>query len=293
MPPNHSTPATSEPTKMQAVSDTTGREALLEALRLALLDRVAMSLAAQQGPQSLPAPSSGLGSSRPGVKLAFGDSATRAAVRSVALAAQGCGYALPAGTRPLDARWGLCPALSLPGSAVVSSHGVAACLQRCESSRCAHGGPCISGLLAPIPLTPGGKQACVGLCLGCNQGQHACSRHVPSAQLKQTVLAPPASALPPPALAPAAAPALSRSSFIGTDSRPHAGQAGGGPCSLDPACVGAVQQGPGPVLPFPRHQPAQPAHKACGTVPAVAVSWLCARPGLPDALGCHQHATYH
>ena len=94
---------------MQAVSDTTGREALLEALRLALLDRVAMSLAAQQGPQSLPAPSSGLGgSSRPGVKLAFGDSATRAAVRSVALAAQGCGYALPAGTQPLDARWGLC-----------------------------------------------------------------------------------------------------------------------------------------------------------------------------------------
>ena len=117
----------------------------------------------------------------------------------------------------------------------------------------------ISGLLAHFQLTPGGKRACM------------------------LSLAP----------APPSAPALLRRRFGGTNSRLYVGQAGAGTCSLDPACVGAVQQGPGPVLPFPRHQPAQPAYKACGTVPAVAFSWLCARPGLPDALGCDQHATHH
>lgn len=69
---------------MQAVPDATGREDLVGALRLRLLLAAAAALGCN--------------------RLALGDSATRLAARTVALAAKGAGYALPASLQHYDAR---------------------------------------------------------------------------------------------------------------------------------------------------------------------------------------------
>ena len=69
---------------MQAVQDPTGRQALLEALRGALIQR----WAAQQGCS----------------KVALGTNATRMAASIISLTAQGAGYGIPGRIHYLDAR---------------------------------------------------------------------------------------------------------------------------------------------------------------------------------------------
>ncbi len=69
---------------MQAVEDVTGREDLIESLRNALLLHVAARLGYN--------------------KLARGDCATRVAVRTIASAAKGAGFSLPASIQHFDAR---------------------------------------------------------------------------------------------------------------------------------------------------------------------------------------------
>ncbi len=84
---------------MQAVSDVTGKEDLIAALRKALLLRAAAQLSCN--------------------KVAIGTSATRMAVRAVAMSAKGSGYALPGAIHFTDSRSAsssgvkLLPALSL------------------------------------------------------------------------------------------------------------------------------------------------------------------------------------
>ena len=68
----------------QAVSDITGKEALIASLRKALLLRVAAQLGCN--------------------KVALGTSATRMAVRTVAMSAKGSGYALPGSIHFTDSR---------------------------------------------------------------------------------------------------------------------------------------------------------------------------------------------
>ena len=75
-------------TCMQAVEDTTGREDLTEALRNALLIR----LAARHGYN----------------KVARGDSATCVAARVIAMSSKGSGFALPACIQYFDRRWECC-----------------------------------------------------------------------------------------------------------------------------------------------------------------------------------------
>ena len=70
---------------LQAVSDPTGKEDLIAALRRQLLLRVAAQLGCN--------------------KLAIGTSATRMAVRTVAMAAKGSGYALPGAIHFTDSRY--------------------------------------------------------------------------------------------------------------------------------------------------------------------------------------------
>ncbi|KAK9831947.1 hypothetical protein WJX81_001904 [Elliptochloris bilobata] len=80
---------------LAAVPDVTGREDLVEALRLRLLLTAAAALGCN--------------------RLALGDSATRLAVRAIALAAKGAGHALPAALQHYDARHGLgAPAVVRP-----------------------------------------------------------------------------------------------------------------------------------------------------------------------------------
>lgn len=76
--------ATSAESRAQAVPDATGREDLVGALRLRLLLAAAAALGCN--------------------RLALGDSATRLAARTLALAAKGAGYALPASLQHFDAR---------------------------------------------------------------------------------------------------------------------------------------------------------------------------------------------
>ncbi len=66
----------------------TGREDLIESLRNALLVRMAAKLGYN--------------------KVARGDCATRVAVRTIASAAKGAGFALPASIQHFDARSGSC-----------------------------------------------------------------------------------------------------------------------------------------------------------------------------------------
>ncbi|BDA44890.1 Cytoplasmic tRNA 2-thiolation protein 2 [Coccomyxa sp. Obi] len=85
---------------LQAVEDVTGREDLIESLRNALLVRMAAKLGYN--------------------KVARGDCATRVAVRTIASAAKGAGFALPASIQHFDARGGegqpavICPVRDLP-----------------------------------------------------------------------------------------------------------------------------------------------------------------------------------
>ncbi|KAK9908356.1 hypothetical protein WJX75_006558 [Coccomyxa subellipsoidea] len=85
---------------LQAVEDVTGREDLIESLRNALMVRVAARLGYN--------------------KLARGDCATRVAVRTIASAAKGAGFALPASIQHFDGRAGkegpavICPVRDLP-----------------------------------------------------------------------------------------------------------------------------------------------------------------------------------
>lgn len=69
---------------MQAVSDVTGKEDLIAALRKALLLRAAVQLSCNM--------------------VAIGTSATRMAVRAVAMSAKGSGYALPGAIHFTDSR---------------------------------------------------------------------------------------------------------------------------------------------------------------------------------------------
>ena len=69
---------------LQAVSDITGKEDLIAALRRSLLLRVAAQLGCN--------------------KVALGTSATRMAVRTVAMSAKGSGYALPGAIHFTDSR---------------------------------------------------------------------------------------------------------------------------------------------------------------------------------------------
>lgn len=69
---------------LQAVTDITGKEDLIAALRRLLLLRVAAQLGCN--------------------KLAIGTCATRMAVRTVAMSAKGSGYALPGALQFTDAR---------------------------------------------------------------------------------------------------------------------------------------------------------------------------------------------